>query len=43
LRIRELGTIATTNLPCGKFNQILADDTIAHAIVDRLVNEAGSS
>ena len=36
----ELGTIATTNLPFGKFNQIFANDAIAHAIVDRLVNEA---
>ncbi len=35
-----LGTIATTNLPFGKFNQIFANDAIAHAIVDRLVNEA---
>lgn len=37
---QELGTIATTNLPFGKFNQIFANDAIAHAIVDRLVNEA---
>jgi len=35
-----LGTIATTNLPFGKFNQIFANDAIAHAIVDRLVNSA---
>jgi DNA replication protein DnaC len=35
-----LGTIATTNLPFGKFNQIFANDAIAHAIVDRLVNDA---
>lgn len=35
-----LGTIATTNLPFGKFNQIFANDAIAHAIVDRLVNAA---
>ena len=35
-----LGTIATTNLPFGKFNQIFANDAIAPAIVDRLVNEA---
>lgn len=35
-----LGTIATTNLSFGKFNQIFANDAIAHAIVDRLVNEA---
>jgi DNA replication protein DnaC len=35
-----LGTIATTNLAFGKFNQIFANDAIAHAIVDRLVNEA---
>lgn len=34
------GTIATTNLPFGKFNQIFANDAIAHAIVDRLVNDA---
>lgn len=36
----ELATIATTNIPFGKFNQIFANDAIAHAIVDRLVNEA---
>lgn len=36
----ELGTIATTNLAFGKFNQIFANDAIAHAIVDRLVNDA---
>jgi DNA replication protein DnaC len=35
-----LGTVATTNLPFGKFNQIFANDAIAHAIVDRLVNTA---
>ena len=35
-----LGTITTTNMPFGKFNQIFASDAIAHAIVDRLVNEA---
>jgi DNA replication protein DnaC len=35
-----LGTIATTNLPFSKFNQIFASDAIAHAIVDRLVNES---
>jgi DNA replication protein DnaC len=35
-----LGTVATTNLPFGKFNQIFANDAIAHAIVDRLVNAA---
>lgn len=37
---QELGTVATTNLSFGKFNQIFANDAIAHAIVDRLVNEA---
>lgn len=37
---QSLGTIATTNIPFGKFNQIFANDAIAHAIVDRLVNEA---
>jgi len=37
---QKLGTIATTNIPFGKFNQIFANDAIAHAIVDRLVNEA---
>jgi DNA replication protein DnaC len=36
----NLGTIATTNLPFGKFNQIFANDAIAHAIVDRLANNA---
>lgn len=35
-----LGTIATTNIAFGKFNQIFANDAIAHAIVDRLVNTA---
>ena len=34
------GTIATTNLPFGKWNQIFANDAIAHAIVDRLVSQA---
>jgi DNA replication protein DnaC len=37
---QSLGTVATTNIPFGKFNQIFANDAIAHAIVDRLVNEA---
>jgi DNA replication protein DnaC len=37
---QALGTIATTNLPFGKYNQIFANDAIAHAIVDRLVNDA---
>ena len=37
---QELGTITTTNLAFGKFNQIFANDAIAHAIVDRLVNDA---
>ena len=37
---QKLGTIATTNITFGKFNQIFANDAIAHAIVDRLVNEA---
>jgi DNA replication protein DnaC len=36
----NLGTIATTNIPFGKFNQIFANDAIAHAIVDRLANNA---
>lgn len=36
----KLGTIATTNLPFGKFNQIFANDAIAHAIIDRLVSAA---
>jgi DNA replication protein DnaC len=35
-----LGTIATTNLPFGKWNQIFANDAIAHVIVDRLTSEA---
>jgi DNA replication protein DnaC len=35
-----LGTIATTNLAFGKWNQIFANDAIAHAIVDRLTAEA---
>jgi DNA replication protein DnaC len=37
---QKLGTITTTNLSFGKFNQIFANDAIAHAIVDRLVNDA---
>jgi DNA replication protein DnaC len=37
---QKLGTIATTNIAFGKFNQIFANDAIAHAIVDRLVNDA---
>lgn len=37
---QSLGTIATTNLAFGKFNQIFANDAISHAIVDRLVNTA---
>lgn len=37
---QELGTIATTNLNFGQFNQIFANDAIAHAIVDRLANAA---
>lgn len=35
-----LGIITTTNIPFGKWNQIFANDAIAHAIVDRLVNDA---
>jgi len=35
-----LGTIATTNLAFGKWNQIFANDAIAHAIIDRLTAEA---
>jgi DNA replication protein DnaC len=35
-----LGTIATTNLPFGKWNHIFANDAIAHVIVDRLTAEA---
>jgi len=35
-----LGTITTTNLPFGKWNQIFANDAIAHVIVDRLTSEA---
>jgi DNA replication protein DnaC len=35
-----LGTIATTNLPFGSFNQIFANNAIAHVIVDRLVADA---
>jgi DNA replication protein DnaC len=35
-----LGTIVTTNLPFGKYNQIFANDAIAHVIVDRLVADA---
>jgi DNA replication protein DnaC len=35
-----LGTIATTNIAFGKWNQIFANDAIAHAIIDRLANNA---
>lgn len=35
-----LGTIATTNTPFGNFNQIFANNAIAHAIVDRLASDA---
>ena len=35
-----LGTIATTNLPFGKWNQIFANNAIVHAIIDRLVGDA---
>ena len=37
---QALGTIVTTNLPFGKWNQVFANDAIAHVIVDRLVGEA---
>lgn len=35
-----LGTIVTTNLAFGKWNQIFANDGVAHVIVDRLTAEA---
>ena len=35
-----LGTIVTTNLAFGKWNQIFANDGVAHVIVDRLASEA---
>ena len=35
-----LGTIATTNIPFGNFNQIFANNAIAHVIVDRLASAA---
>lgn len=35
-----LGTIATTNIPFGEWNQIFAGNAIAHAIVDRLTDGA---
>ena len=35
-----LGTIVTTNLVFGKWNQIFANDAVAHVIVDRLTAEA---
>jgi DNA replication protein DnaC len=35
-----LGTIATTNLAFGKWNQIFANNAIVHAIVDRLVGDS---
>lgn len=35
-----LGTIVTTNLAFGKWNQIFANDAVAHVIVDRLTAEA---
>jgi len=37
---QELGTIVTTNLPFGEYNQIFASDAIAHAIVDRITGSA---
>ena len=36
----ELGTIATSNLPFGQWNQILSNNAIAHALVDRLTDNA---
>lgn len=35
-----LGTIVTTNIPFGEWNQIFAGNAIAHAIVDRLTDGA---
>ena len=35
-----LGTIATTNTPFGNFNQIFANNAIAHVIVDRIASDA---
>jgi DNA replication protein DnaC len=35
-----LGTIATTNIAFGNFNQTFANNAIAHAIVDRLASDA---
>ena len=37
---QALGTIVTTNLPFGKYNQIFANDAVAHAIVDRITADA---
>jgi len=36
----SLGTIATTNIAFGNFNQTFANNAIAHAIVDRLASDA---
>ncbi len=36
----ELGTIVTTNITFGEWNQIFANDAIAHAIVDRIASDA---
>ena len=35
-----LGTVVTTNIPFGEWNQIFAGNAIAHAIVDRLTDGA---
>ena len=37
-----LGTIATTNIPFGEWNQIFAGNAIAHAIIDRLTDGAST-
>jgi DNA replication protein DnaC len=36
----DLGTIVTTNIPFGEWNQIFASNAIAHAVIDRLTDNA---
>ena len=36
----DLGTIVTTNIPFGEWNQIFASNAIAHAVIDRLTENA---
>jgi DNA replication protein DnaC len=36
----DLGTIVTTNIPFGEWNQIFASNAIAHAVIDRITDNA---